>query len=212
MAVPQSIMMWLPASARHPASTRLRCVSAYPSEGRPRWAEWSGSESWTATTVPSTGAVTGRPKPANLSGGSGRSSDSMLKRADRSDSSTGTKSMAYEVANRAVPWLGPRSARPFYTTPPPANAKHTPRASSTTAFRPIARMTAMNEPDSPVLRLIPYLAAITAAVFIFLPRLGGAGDLLTGLIFAAAAYFGVYYLAKLIIHVIVTRIDDDDPA
>ncbi len=73
-------------------------------------------------------------------------------------------------------------------------------------------MTAMNEPDSPVLRLIPYLAAITAAIFIFLPRLSGAGDLLTGLIFAAAAYFGIYYLAKLIIHVIVTRIDDDDPA
>lgn len=79
-------------------------------------------------------------------------------------------------------------------------------------FQPIAKMTVMSEPDSPVLRLIPYLAAITAAIFIFLPRLSGAGDLLTGLIFAAAAYFGIYYLAKLIIHVIVTRIDDDDPA
>src|SRR5699024_9870238 len=91
-------------------------------------------------------------------------------------------------------------------------------------FHPIARMTAMNEPDSPVLRLIPYLAAITAAVFIFLPRLGGAAGLrllpqlagawhlLRGLIFAAAAYFRVYYLAKLIIPVTVPRIADDDPA
>src|SRR5699024_135825 len=98
--------------------------------------------------------------------------------------------------------------------PPPSRERIVPIERIIHRFppHPIARMTAMNEPDSPVLRLIPYLAAITAAVFIFLPRLGGAGDLLTGLIFAAAAYFGVYYLAKLIIHVIVTRIDDDDPA
>ena len=74
------------------------------------------------------------------------------------------------------------------------------------------KMTTMSEPDSPVLRLIPYLAAITAAIFIALPRLGGDGDLLAGLLFAAAAYFGVYYLSKLIIHVIITRIDDDDPS
>jgi hypothetical protein len=67
----------------------------------------------------------------------------------------------------------------------------------------------MSEPQSPVLRLIPYLAAITAAVFITLPRLGGDGDLLIHLVFGAVAYFAAYYIVKLIIHVIVTRIDDD---
>ncbi|MGC3020975.1 MULTISPECIES: hypothetical protein [unclassified Brevibacterium] len=67
----------------------------------------------------------------------------------------------------------------------------------------------MSEPQSPVLRLIPYLAAITAAVFITLPRLGGDGDLLINLVFGAVAYFAAYYIVKLIIHVIVTRIDDD---
>lgn len=68
----------------------------------------------------------------------------------------------------------------------------------------------MRDIDSPVLRLIPYLAAISAAVFITLPRLGGDSNLLITFVFAAAAYFGAYFLAKLIIYVIVTRIDDDE--
>src|SRR5699024_5187875 len=51
----------------------------------------------------------------------------------------------------------------------------------------------------------------TAAVLIFLPRLGGAGDLLAGLNLVAAADFGVYYLSKRIIHDLVTRIDVSDP-
>src|SRR5699024_5569390 len=100
---------------------RLRCVSAYPIEGRPRWAEWSGSESWTATSVPLTGAVTGRPKPANLAGGSGRSSDSKLKLADRSESSTGTTTKADEVAYQPDTWLGTRSAGLFCTSHRPVN-------------------------------------------------------------------------------------------
>ncbi len=65
----------------------------------------------------------------------------------------------------------------------------------------------MSEPESPVLRLIPYLAAITAAIFVVLPRLGGDWNLLMSLVFAAVAYFGAYFIVKLIIHAIVTRID-----
>ena len=72
---------------------------------------------------------------------------------------------------------------------------------------PVARLSPMSEPESPVLRLIPYLAAITAAIFIALPRLGGDGNLLISLVFAAVAYFAVYFIVKLIIHVLVTRID-----
>lgn len=67
----------------------------------------------------------------------------------------------------------------------------------------------MRDVDSPVLRLIPYLAAITAAVFIVLPRLGGDDDLLITFALAALAYFGAYFLVRLIIHLIVVRIDDD---
>ncbi|MCU4297377.1 hypothetical protein D3I60_09840 [Brevibacterium permense] len=67
----------------------------------------------------------------------------------------------------------------------------------------------MSEPESPVLRLIPYLAAITAAVFITLPRLGD-GNLLITLLYGAVAYFGAYYIVKLIIHVIITRFDAGD--
>lgn len=67
----------------------------------------------------------------------------------------------------------------------------------------------MRDVENPVLRLIPYLAAITAAVFIALPRLGGDGDLLITFVFAAAAYFGAYFLTRLIIHVIVDRGDGD---
>lgn len=65
----------------------------------------------------------------------------------------------------------------------------------------------MSEPESPVLRLIPYLAAITAAIFVVLRRLGGDGNLLMSLVFAAVAYFGAYFIVKLIIHALVTRID-----
>ena len=71
----------------------------------------------------------------------------------------------------------------------------------------------MSAPDSPVLRLIPYLAAITAAIFAGLTMAGtGESNLLVTLVAAAVAYFGAYFIAKLIIHVIVTRIDagDDD--
>lgn len=68
----------------------------------------------------------------------------------------------------------------------------------------------MRDIDSPVLRLIPYLAAITAAVFITLPRLGADANLLITVVFAAAAYFGAYFLSTLIIYGIVTRIDDDE--
>lgn len=46
------------------------------------------------TTMPSTGARTGRPKPGNLAAGSGRTSDPRLRRAVRPASSTGTKSIA----------------------------------------------------------------------------------------------------------------------
>ncbi|UVI36951.1 hypothetical protein [Brevibacterium spongiae] len=68
----------------------------------------------------------------------------------------------------------------------------------------------MSEPESPVLRLIPYLAAITAAVFITLPRLGGDGNLLITLVFGAVAYFAAYFIVKLIIHALVTRFDAGD--
>ena len=73
----------------------------------------------------------------------------------------------------------------------------------------VARLSPMSEPESPVLRLIPYLAAITAAIFVVLPRLGGDGNLLMSLVFAAVAYFGAYFIVKLIIHALVTRIGSD---
>ncbi|WP_210604789.1 hypothetical protein [Brevibacterium oceani] len=68
----------------------------------------------------------------------------------------------------------------------------------------------MSETDTPVLRLIPYLAAISAAIFAGLAMAGtGESNLLVTVVAAGVGYFGAYYLAKLIIHVIVTRIDDD---
>jgi predicted PurR-regulated permease PerM len=68
----------------------------------------------------------------------------------------------------------------------------------------------MSEPESPVLRLIPYLAAITVTVFATLSVVGtGDSNLLVTLVVAVVGYFGTYYLTKLIIHVIVTRIDVD---
>lgn len=69
----------------------------------------------------------------------------------------------------------------------------------------------MSEPDSPVLRLIPYLAAISAAIFAGLAMAGtGESNLLVTLVAAGAGYFGAYYLVKLIIHVIITRFDAGD--
>ena len=66
----------------------------------------------------------------------------------------------------------------------------------------------MSEPESPVLRLIPYLAAISAAIFAGLAMAGtGESNLLVTLVAAGAGYFGAYFIAKLIIHAIVTRID-----
>lgn len=67
----------------------------------------------------------------------------------------------------------------------------------------------MSDVDSPVLRLIPYLAAITAAIFVVLPRLGGDGNLLITLVFVGVAYFGAYFLTRLIIRFIVDHSDGD---
>jgi hypothetical protein len=67
-----------------------------------------------------------------------------------------------------------------------------------------------NKALPPVLRLIPYLAAITVTVFATLSVVGtGDSNLLVTLVVAVVGYFGTYYLTKLIIHVIVTRIDVD---
>lgn len=60
----------------------------------------------------------------------------------------------------------------------------------------------MSDVDSPALRLIPYLAAFTVAVFVGLPVMGS-GDLLTALLVAALAYFATYYLARYVIGLIV---------
>lgn len=60
----------------------------------------------------------------------------------------------------------------------------------------------MSDVDSPVLRLIPYLAAFTVAVFLGLPMMGG-GNLLTPLVVMAIAYFVTYYLVRYVIGLIV---------
>lgn len=71
----------------------------------------------------------------------------------------------------------------------------------------------MSDVDSPVLRLIPYLAAFTVAVFLGLPMMGG-GNLMTPLIVMAIAYFVTYYLVRYIIGLIVRNrrnsTDDQD--
>ncbi|GAA1537034.1 hypothetical protein [Brevibacterium picturae] len=59
----------------------------------------------------------------------------------------------------------------------------------------------MSDVDSPVLRLIPYLAAFTVAVFLGLPAMGN-GDLLAAVV-VAVAYFVTYYLVRYIIGLIV---------
>jgi hypothetical protein len=74
---------------------------------------------------------------------------------------------------------------------------------------PVARLSPMSEPESPVLRLIPYLAAITVSG---LRRTApwsapGSPTCSSRLVVAAVAYFGAYFIVKLIIHVLVTRID-----
>ena len=72
---------------------------------------------------------------------------------------------------------------------------------------PVARLSPMSEPESPVLRLIPYLAAITVTVFATLSVVGtGESNLLVTLVVAAVGYFGTYFIVKLIIHALVTRI------
>lgn len=60
----------------------------------------------------------------------------------------------------------------------------------------------MSDVDSPVLRLIPYLAAFTVTVFVTIPVFGG-GHLLTALVVAVIAYFGTYYLVRFVIGLIV---------
>ncbi|TSI16918.1 hypothetical protein [Brevibacterium aurantiacum] len=71
----------------------------------------------------------------------------------------------------------------------------------------------MSDVDSPVLRLIPYLAAFTVAVFVGLPVMGN-GDLLTAVVVIAVAYFMTYYLVRYVIGLIVrsrrNRTDDQD--
>ncbi|AZL12098.1 hypothetical protein CXR25_04165 [Brevibacterium aurantiacum] len=71
----------------------------------------------------------------------------------------------------------------------------------------------MSEVDSPVLRLIPFLAAFTVAVFLGLPAMGN-GDLLAAVVVAAVAYFVTYYLVRYIIGLIVRNrrnsTDDQD--
>ncbi|AZL04900.1 hypothetical protein [Brevibacterium aurantiacum] len=71
----------------------------------------------------------------------------------------------------------------------------------------------MSDVDSPVLRLIPYLAAFTVAVFLGLPAMGN-GDLLAAVVVAAVAYFVTYYLVRYVIGLIVRNrrnsTDDQD--
>ncbi|AZT96319.1 hypothetical protein [Brevibacterium aurantiacum] len=71
----------------------------------------------------------------------------------------------------------------------------------------------MSDVDSPVLRLIPYLAAFTVTVFLGLPAMGN-GDLLAAVVVAAVAYFVTYYLVRYIIGLIVRNrrnsTDDQD--
>lgn len=63
--------------------------------------------------MPSTGARIGHPNPGNLSGASGRIKERIVIGAVRLVPVTGTKSIAYDDANRLVPWLGTRFAGLF---------------------------------------------------------------------------------------------------
>ncbi|MGO1676032.1 MAG: hypothetical protein ACTH8T_15805, partial [Brevibacterium aurantiacum] len=77
----------------------------------------------------------------------------------------------------------------------------------------LGTLTNMSDVDSPVLRLIPYLAAFTVAVFLGLPAMGN-GDLLAAVVVAAVAYFVTYYLVRYVIGLIVRNrrnsTDDQD--
>src|SRR3954453_20290804 len=64
---------------------------------------------------------TGRPKPGNRSARSGRKRDPKGVGAGRPTSLTGRKSIAKDVANRVVPWLGARFAGLFWVSQRPLN-------------------------------------------------------------------------------------------
>lgn len=66
----------------------------------------------------------------------------------------------------------------------------------------LGTLTGMSDVDSPVLRLIPYLAAFTVTVFVTIPVFGG-GQLLMALVVAVIAYFGTYYLVQYVIGLVV---------
>ena len=71
----------------------------------------------------------------------------------------------------------------------------------------------MSEVDSPVLRLIPFLAAITVTIFATLAVTSGdESNLLITLVTAAISYFGTYYITRLLIGLIVrvTRSEGHD--
>src|SRR5699024_2511972 len=74
-------------------------------------------------TLPVMGARTGRPKPMNSCGGSGRRNEAAVYRELRPCSSTGTRSIEWEVAARSVPWLGTRSAGLFRTSSRPVSGE-----------------------------------------------------------------------------------------
>ena len=68
----------------------------------------------------------------------------------------------------------------------------------------------MNDADSPVLRLIPYLAAITVTIFATLAITGGGeSNLLVTLVTAVISYFGTFYIVGFLIRLIVRRSHDD---
>ena len=65
-------------------------------------------------------------------------------------------------------------------------------------------LTSMSDIDSPTLRLIPYLAAITVTIFATLALTsGGESNLLITLVTAAVCYFGTYFIVRFVIALIV---------
>lgn len=70
----------------------------------------------------------------------------------------------------------------------------------------------MSDVDSPVLRLIPFLAAITVTIFATLAVIGSKeSNLLVTLATAAIAYFGTYFIVRSVIGLIVrSRRDEID--
>src|SRR5699024_7308338 len=99
-----------------------------------RRAPWSSSPSWTLWTAPSTGLCSSLPKPGKASGGSDRRRLASRNGAVRPLSSTGTRSIECDRANRPVPWLGTRSAGEFWTFHRPRNGSA--RSSGTAPFIP----------------------------------------------------------------------------